>query len=213
MLNEKVRAEEILDGVKFNKEYFTTAYIILIRYFLWQGYSPLEVRERILEWEKKYDKHRTFDLNKLIISTEENTMPFRDTCNINITKNDINTILNRFDCTEVRRVALAFLCYAKAINEVEFSVSYPSLSQFAKVNYTTLQKAYLPELFKFKYIEKIEVKNKEWGWEKRSKMNKYSMKQVVFRILVPIDDIDEESKYILKDNNFVEFCDKCFSNS
>ena len=87
------------------------------------------------------------------------------------------------------------------------------MSQFAKVNYTTLQKAYLPELFKFKYIEKIEVKNKEWGWEKRSKMNKYSMKQVVFRILVPIDDIDEESKYILKDNNFVEFCDKCFSNS
>ena len=201
MINEKERAEELLNGIPFKKEYFFSAYVILIKYFKYKGFDAFGIRKEIEKWEKKYNNVHYFDLNKIILNILSKHNVFRTECNVKINKNDIIEIKDRFDNKRVQKVALSILCYVKANACKEVYLSLPALAQFANVSYNTLRGNYFTELIDFRYIEKMQNKPKKWGWEDED-MEQADYKQLKIKLLVPFENHGE---YVLHDNDITTF--------
>lgn len=206
MINEKERAEEILNGVPFKKEYFFSAYLILAKYFNSIGLNALEIREKIEEWEEKYGHKHYFDLNKMIMSVVSKNQKICSDFKVRINKADIDIIKKRFDNKNVQKIALALLCYAKYNKSKEIMISLPSLAQFTNISYSTLKQKYINELVSFDYIKKIPPKKNKWGWDDDNIQQDY--KQMKLSILV---DFVNQGEYVLDNNDISSFFEKVFN--
>ncbi len=205
MLNELQRSEELLNGTPFKKEYFFSAYLNLIKYYHNKGFSALQIKEALEEWENKYGHKHYFDLNKAIMLVVKNDdFVFCDKVDINISQQDIDIINKRFDNANCRKTALALLCVAKHTNSDEIAISYPSLAQFTGLSYEMIKKKHVPEIVLFDYVEKINPTVSKWGWDDDKDMQK-NYKQMRFKILV---DYSNKGDFNLSDNNIVGLYDK-----
>lgn len=185
MINEVIRAEELLEGVPFKKDYFSSAYMILIKYFFTQGLDALEIREKIEEWETKYQHKRYFDLNRMIMIILQSKEKSVGEIGIIISHIEFNEIKKRFDNEATRKVALSLLCLSKQQRSKEISVSLPSLCQLVNITYETIRKNIMDELIEFKFVTKVRSKQKKWGWEDNN--NNSSYKRLRLNLLIDID--------------------------
>lgn len=211
LINEIAKAEELLSGKPFRKEYFFNAYCVIIKYFIGLGLSQQEARLKIIEWEEKFGYKRYFDINSVILTFYEDNVVARGAFTINISEQDIFEIKSRFDKTNERKIAFAMLCYAKAVADKNgcFYISYAELYEWIGIAHTHIQSRYLKYLIKFGYIEKIQSKKSPFTWNRDKNKNYY--KKSKFKILVDFSN-DVEPKWVLEDNDINKLFAEIFSN-
>ena len=136
LINEIQRAEELLNGKSFTKEYFFSAYCVLIKYFIGKGLQPNEIRNNILDWENKFGYKRYFDLNDVVVKLYDDKVSAKGDYRVNISEQDIKEITTRFDKINERKIAFAMLCYAKINADKNgcFYMSFLELSNWINVD-------------------------------------------------------------------------------
>ena len=153
--------ENLLNGVGINAKYCLYQHCyMLAKYYLQQGLSAIEVREKIFAWAAAnniYIAGSDINLNQLIFHADADDRKLRGDVTVRISEADIQEIVNRFDKTKVRKVALAVLCYAKvtADEHNQFVMSVAGLSNWLGYNYNFMLERYLPELAKLGYIDRV----------------------------------------------------------
>lgn len=210
MINEIQRAEELLNGVPFKKEYFFTAYCILVKYYISMDFKPYDVKLKILEWEEKFNHKRYFELDEVIEKYYKDKVKLKGSFEVNISEKDILEIKKRFDNKNKRKVAFAMLCYAKINADKKgcFYMSFPELSQWIGITRENIHNRYLIYLINFEYIEKVKNNKSTFIWDKEKNKNFY--KTTRFKINVNFNN-NIDGKWILKDNNdFLKLFDEIF---
>lgn len=209
MINEIQRAEELLNGVPFKKEYFFTAYCILIKYYLGLGLRPHEAKSNIVKWENKYGYNRYFELDDVIIKFYDDNIKARGMIVVNISDEDILEIKTRFDNQNQRKIAFALLCYAKANADKNgcFYMSYSELANWISMDIDNMKKRHFNKIIKFDYIEKTKTSKKTFTWDKEKNKNYYQKNK--FKINVDYSN-DFTGKWILTDNNILNLFEEIF---
>ena len=209
MINEIQKAEELLKGIPFKKEYFFSAYCILIKYFKGLKLTPLETRIKILDWEKEFGHKRYFELDEVILKFYDDNVHARGNIKINISEQDIDEIKLRFDNKNQRKLAFAMLCYAKAVADKHgcFYISYAELYEWIGIAHTHIQNRYLQTIIKFDYIERVKTKKSTFTWDKDKNKNYYQKSK--FKIKVDFSN-NFEGKWILQNNDILKLFDEIF---
>jgi hypothetical protein len=212
LINEIEKAEELLSGKSFKKEYFFSAYCVLIKYFLGKGLSPQDVRQKIIEWEEKYGHQRYFDLNDVILKFYNDKVVAKGEFKINISENDVAEIKSRFDNVNQIKIAFALLCYAKVNADKNgcFYISYAELSDWISMNIDNVRKRHIAKLIQLNYIEKVRSKSNKstFTWDKDKNKNYYQKNK--FKINIDYSN-DFNGRWVLEDNDILKLFSEIFS--
>jgi hypothetical protein len=160
MLNELNEAIRLLEGNFYEKEGIYRGCLILVKYYKYLGYSPLETRNSIKEWQDKYNITFDFEINPLIHKIYDEKMQLIDKVEIPIAREEVIEILSRFDRESVRFVAFLILCIGKFKGNKHgaFDLSIIGLSYWSKISYKQITRI-LDELKEFEFITQITKEN------------------------------------------------------
>ena len=209
MINEVLLVEDLLNGKGVNKQCMYQHCYLMSKYFLQQGLDPSEVREKIFSWatsQKIFLNVREINVNQIIYRASHDKVRLRENTAVMISSRDIEEIKKRFDNPKVRKVALAFLCYAKAAanSDNEFDVSLLAFSNWLHLSYSSVRMTYLSEIIFLGYLKKVTMSNKKihaWDSKVRSNMQR-------FKFLVNFKNVGEHQ---LADNNIDALYAECFN--
>lgn len=200
MVNEIIAVQEYLSGKNIQKANLYHIVLLLARWFKEQGYSHLQIREKIFEWGRDNHVYINHNVNGIIKCALNDKRKLTDNIVIHVNSQDISEINRRFDSKKAKLVALAFLCYAKAHanRDKEFSVPAIALGSWLKVSRTTLQAVYIQELVDYEYIQIVDAGG--WNGSGKTKATKY-------RMCVPLHN---DGEYELVGNNIHALFKKIF---
>nr|WP_297935275.1 hypothetical protein [uncultured Lachnoclostridium sp.] len=209
MINEVLLVEDLLNGKGVNERCMYQHCYLMSKYFLQQGLDPLTVKEKIFSWatgQNIFLDVTEINVNQIVYRAAHDKNRLRENTIVKISSHDLEEIKKRFDKPKTRKVALAFLCYAKAIanSDNEFNVSLLAFSNWLHLSYSSLRMTYLPELIFWGYLEKINASNKKiYAWDSKAKSNMQR-----FKFLVNFKNVGEHQ---LVDNNIDVLYDECFN--
>lgn len=204
LIDESVVVRNLLDGKHIHKKCLYRNCYLLAKYYKQQGYDQMAIREAIFDWGNKYGVYISYNLNNIIRNAMKDKQRLRDNVIVHISDDDIENIVRRFDGKNVRKVALALLCCAKATadRDGEFCVSSVSLGAWVGIANSNIISRYLPELSDFGYVRKVESKA-AFSWDKDDKY-----KQTHLKMLVPFSNTGE---YVLEENDIHKLYKECFA--
>jgi hypothetical protein len=209
LINEIQRAEELLNGRKFNDSYFFSAYCVLIRYYKYHGLSKDKTKENILEWENKFCYDRYFDLTNAIDRVYDINDEFKKDVRVNISKKDIEEINFRFDSINMKKIAFAMLCYAKvkANKDGVFYINFGELSEWIYISSNNIHSRYMKDLEQWGYIEKLPSEKNIYSWNKDNSKKFYSRSKIKIKV-----DFDNncDADWVLNNNDILDLFYKIF---
>ena len=213
MINEIQRAEELLNGKSFTKEYFFSAYCVLIKYFIGKGLQPNEIRNNILDWENKFGYKRYFDLNDVVVKLYDDKVSAKGDFRVNISEQDIKEITTRFDKINERKIAFAMLCYAKINADKNgcFYMSFLELSNWINVDKSNIHARHFKNIMLFNYIEKVKNNSDKRAFSWNKEKNKKYYKVTKFKIKVDFSN-NFDGKWVLEDNDILKLFNDIFNN-
>ena len=203
MINEVALVKDLLSGKCIDKKCLYRDCYLLAKWYKQSGCDHMEIRERIFEWAKENGIYITYNLNNIIRKAMNDKTRLKDNIVVRISGHDVVEIGRRFDGRNVRLLALALLCYAKANanRDGEFSISSVALGSWIGITNTNIIGRYLPELEDFGYIKKLES-GKTFSWDSAEKY-----KQLHLKLLVPFTN---DGAVQLEKNNIRALYDECF---
>ena len=125
MINEQLIVDQILTGKKINVYQMRFAVTLLARYYLSQGLNQLETREKIFEWANANTYHIKVGVKRIISDVASDLRPLAKDIRVFINNADIDLIKAVANTKLERKVALAFLCYAKVYADGDGIVEMP----------------------------------------------------------------------------------------
>lgn len=203
MIDEAVVVKNLLDGKHIHKKCLFRNCYLLAKYYKQQGLSQIDIREAIFKWGKEHDVFITYNINNIIRKVMQDKQRLKDNIAIYVSEDDVAQITRRFDNKNVRKLALALLCYAKANadRDGEFSISSVELGAWIGIDNSNILSRHLPELVDFGYIQK-ENSRPSFTWDKAEKY-----KHLTLKMLVPFNNRGE---YALRENDIAELYKECF---
>lgn len=203
MINEVDLVKDLLSGTGIDKKCLYRDCYLLAKWYKQNGCNHMEIRENIFKWAKDNNIYITYNLNNIIRKAMNDKSRLRDNVVVRISGKDVIEIGRRFDGRNVRMLALAMLCYAKANanRDGEFSISSVALGCWIGIANSNILSRYLPELEDFGYIKKLDCA-KAHSWDASDKY-----KQLRLKLLVPFAN---DGAVILNGNNIAELYDECF---
>lgn len=206
MINEVLEVQQYLNGEKITKECLRRICFQIARWYKQQGYDHLQIREAIFAWANKYEMFLDFSVNTIINTVMDSRSKLRDDIEVFVSEDDIHQITGRFDGNNVRLIALAILCYAKAYANSEglFDVSEAALASWVGLRRSNVSAYYMKELTNYGYVEKIVPKKATYSWSRGTRN-----KSAKFRLKVPFKN---EGSYKLIDNDIDQLFHDIFEN-
>jgi hypothetical protein len=197
LLNEKNEINALISGERINKKYTYRSCYLLAKYFKELGFDTITTRTEIFSWAKKYQIYISDDLNSIIQRAFTDKKELSKNIEIKISKEDINEIVKRFDKYNTRLTAFAILCFAKkhADKNGMFYMSRIGLSNWIKIDQTSLSSRHIKELVDFGYLEKASYNDIKFI----KKRNKHVSKTLIYRIKV---NYNNSGEFIIYDNDF-----------
>ena len=205
LIDESVVVKNLLDGKQIHKKCLYRNCYLLAKHFKQQGMSQMDIRDAIFQWGKQYGVYISYNINNIIRKAMQDKQRLRDNVIVNVSEDDIRQIVRRFDNKNVRKLALALLCYAKATanRDGEFGISSVELGAWIGIDNSNIISRYLPELIDFGYVQREESKP-SFSWDKTEKYKHLSL-----RMLVPFNN---RGGHLLRDNDINELYTECFSD-
>ncbi len=201
MIHERLEAEAYLSGENIVKDNLYRILILIAKYCREQHLTPLQSREAIFCWANRNHIHIPYDVNAIITKVQADPTSLREVA-VAVGKGDLDEIRRRFDGPKTRLVALAVLCYAKASENCDFTLSSVALGAWLGIHGSNIRRKYLKELLDFGYIEKLSTPQNNYKWTSRDEN-----KSCRYRLLVPLDP---QPLYPLIGNNIQALCDEVF---
>ena len=199
MTNERLKVNDILNGVDLNAYHMRYYCTLLVRHYYGLGINDeVEIRKLIFTWANKYGLYIKLSVKHLIREVLEKYVSIENHNGVvNISKSDIEYIKTQSTKKSTRKLALLILCYAKAFaNENgDFDVNIRILSEWGGLNVNNVYNRQLKELLEIRYVEDLEEIQK---W--KDYIQKYTRK---LRINYSLNNNNPD--YVLKDNNFMKF--------
>lgn len=199
MIDEVAEVQDYLSGKHVSSLCEYRAIYLMARYFLAEGLTGFEVRDKIFEWGNKHGHFIRCNVNKTISHAKQNTKPLRANTVVYISTDDIRLINSHFDNRRVKWLALAILAYGKAVADAngECDISLIGLAQWLDLDYSSVRR-WVQEMIDFSYIEKIETQKR-----KSKKRNPVSR----IRFLAPLVN---EGEYRVIGNNIAALANLIF---
>ena len=203
MINEVELVKDLLAGVGIDNKCLYRDCYLLAKWYKQKGCNHMEIRENIFKWAKDNDIYITYNLNNIIRKAMNDKSRLKDNIVVRINGKDIIEIGRRFDGRNVRLLALALLCYAKANDnrDGEFYISSVALGSWIGIANSNILSRYLPELEDFGYVKKLEC-SKSHCWDSSEKY-----KQLRLILLVPFTN---DGSVQLNGNDIKALYDECF---
>ena len=209
MINEILLVENLLNGHGINKKCLYQHCYLLAKYYLQQGYTPLETRQKIFDWACQnhlYLHQTSLNVNRLLDKASSDKRRLRGDEPVRISETDIKNITDRFDSVKARKVALALLCYAKAFadSDNQFQISIVSLCNWLRIGTTQMHTSYLKELQTFEYISRVQDADEKtiFSWD-----NVVKSKSGTYKLMVKFVNA---GKYELHNNDIEDLYHRCF---
>lgn len=206
MINEFQEARDYADGKNIYKNKCTFRMcLLLIKYFLEAGFTPLESRENMFRWATNQGIHLEHNINDIIrMAIEENKPLCHD--NVRISKQDIENIVHRFDNKNSRLCALGLLLYSKAHADEDGLFSF---NQVDFANWIGIQQSRVSVIFDelelLDYIEKIYSSGEQtFMWNGR-----IVGKRIKYKIKVPYE---QNGEYQIENNDIRKLYSDIFDN-
>ena len=196
MINQRLEVEAYLEGKPADSKGAYRICCLIAKYYLEQGLSPLEVREKIFAWASAQGLHLTCSVNKAIRQAAGDRKSLRGNIPIQISLQDAEEIRRRFDTKNCRLLALALLCCAKCEGDArgEFSVSLQALAQWTGIAAQNISQRHLPELIRYAYVLRVGGGG-GFSWDRQVKSRCLRL-----RLLVPLDSF---GPWALEDNDLL----------
>lgn len=199
MIDEVAEVKDYLNGKHVSSLCEYRAIYLMARYFLAEGLTGFEVRDKIFEWGNKHGHFIRCNVNNTISHAKQNQKPLRSDTVVYISDEDIRVINSHFDNRRVKWLALAVLTYGKAVADErgECDISLVGLAQWLDLDYSSVRR-WIQEMIDFSYIEKIETQRR-----KSKKRNPVSR----IRFLVPLKN---EGQHKVEGNNIAALANLIF---
>lgn len=176
MINERVEVEKYLQGKNYTKATDYRVCYLLSKYYYEQGFSRYATRQAIFDWGNKYHIQITTRVNDVVDNVFDNKEKLVEK-EVYISNKDVDEIKARFDIKSERIVALAILCYAKAManQSGEFILSIAGIASWTGYGLTTV-KAAMKRLRNYEYVEIVDYgKTYSWFGTVKTKCNTYRL--------------------------------------
>lgn len=178
MINEVLEVQQYLNGERINKECLRRICFLIARWYKQQGYNHLQVREAIFAWANKYNIFIDFSVNSIVNVVMDSKTELRGDTAVYVSDDDVLQIVSRFDSDNVRMVALAILCYAKAFANSDglFDLSEAAIAHWVDIRRSNVSSYYIRELMNYGYIEKVKPKKAVYTWNKTARNKSAKLK-------------------------------------
>lgn len=177
MLDEVYEVKQYLAGKKVSERGRYRAAYLIARWYTQEGCDFKETRSRVYEWAKSSGNFIKYNVNDIVTAARQCKERLKDNPKLCVSEEDINRIVELFDASKTRLLALAILCYAKiyANSNGEFNISVSAMSDWIGVSQSSLVKRYIPELEQLGYLKKIGLEKVAHTWHhgKEHQTNKY----------------------------------------
>jgi len=125
MINEQLIVDSVLSGQKINVYQMRYITSLLARHFLSQGFDTIETRNMIFDWANKNGYYIKVFLKSVVNTAYKDAKPLRGETPVYVNSSDIAFIKKTAKTKLQRKVALAFLCYAKVYADTDGVVEMP----------------------------------------------------------------------------------------
>lgn len=209
MLDEVYEVQEYLGGKKVSERGRYRAAYLIARWYTQEGCDFKETRARVYDWAKSSGNYIKYNVNDIVTAARQCKDRLKDNPKLCVSEADINRIVELFDASKTRLLALAILCYAKvyANSNGEFNISVSALADWIGVAQSSLVKRYIPELEQLGYLTKLGAEKTAHTWHrgKEHQTNKYRTTRM--KISAPLHNA---GPYRLEHNNIGQLFDEIF---
>lgn len=209
MLDEVYEVKEYLSGKKVSERGRYRAAYLIARWFTQEGCDFKDTRSHVYDWAKQSGNFIKYNVNDIVTAARQCKDRLKDNPKLCVSEDDINRIVELFDASKTRLLALAILCYAKiyANSNGEFSVSVSALSNWIGISQSSLVKRYIPELEQLGYLSKLGLEKSARTWHRGKEHETQKYRTTRMKINVPLHNAGEHR---LVHNDIQQLYDEIF---